>query len=226
MDINTDTGANEKAKSGISSIKKGALLGIIGIIISIPIYFIDSLLISDISGIIKLYAGISNTSKLPANSFTVYAIFIIFAFLSFVFYILSIVNYRKGFRDFMVTDSHFSGPYSFSKYIIIFFFIIIILLVFLLLVNLGAANIGAMPLNDPGVLTAMLIISIIVLIFSILALIGFIYLIIGLFDFSEKYGQGIGKAGAILYIIPFADILAPIFVYIAASHAEKENNTM
>ena len=67
----------------------------------------------------------------------------------------------------------------------------------------------------------MLVLAFIVIIFSIMSLIGFIYLIIGLFRFSEIHNQSIGKVGAILYVIPFADMLAPIFVYIGASRAEK-----
>lgn len=225
MAINTDTNATEKTKSGISSIKRGSLFGIIGIIISMPIYFIDFLFISDITGMFKLYAGLSSTSGIPPNSSIIYAIFIIFGFLSFIFYIISILNYRKGFGYYMVEDKRFSGPYSFSKYIVIFFFIMIAVFALLLLINFGAARIGTIPFSGSGALIAMLAILVIVLIFSILALIGIIYLIIGLFDFSEKYNQGIGKVGAILYIIPFAALLAPIFIYIAASHAEKENNT-
>ncbi len=227
MDENTNSG-NSGMRSdskvgdrGISSIKRGAFLGIIEVILVIPGYFIDLIYLHDITGMIdaNFYPV-----KLPANAFIIYDIFIILTLLSFIPYLLSIINYRNGFRDIMAVDKSFSGPYSFSKYIIIFLFVMIIAMLFLLLNGFSVFHITIAPTVHGFNIDAaivMIVLAFIVLIFSIMSLIGFVYLIIGLFRFSEIYNQGIGKVGAILYIIPFADILAPIFIYISASRAEK-----
>ncbi len=231
MDENTDSnnsGMRSGSKvggRGISSIKRGAFLGIISIIVGIPLYFIDLIYIHDITGIID---ASFYPVKLPANAFIIYDIFIIFTLLAFILYIMSIINYRRGFRDMMAVDKRFSGPYSFSKYIIIFLFIIIIAMFFLLLNSSGVFRITVAPPVtgfNIGAVIAMLVLAIIVMILSIMSLIGVIYLIIGLFRFSEMHNQSIGEIGAIFYIIPFVDMLAPIFIYIGASRVEKSEKS-
>jgi hypothetical protein len=55
----------------------------------------------------------------------------------------------------------------------------------------------------------------------VLALIVSIYILIGLYRFSGMVHQEIGELGAILYIIPIANIVSPFLIYLASSRAEK-----
>ncbi len=125
-------------KTGVSYIKKGALFAIAGVILSVPVYVIDFLFLSDISAIMRSEISFSSyTSKMPASSHSIFYAFIIISLAGLMLSILSIVNYRNGFRLFNSVDKRFSRPFLFSKYVIIFYIILIIVFILLLLFNAG-----------------------------------------------------------------------------------------
>jgi uncharacterized membrane protein len=145
------------------------------------------------------------------------------SFMSLIFLTLSIISYRSGFGEFASTDRQFAHPFSYSKYIIIYYIILIAGVAYLLLYTAGIIPKMAMPAASGFIVIPILLVAVILfLIISILSIIGFIYLVIGLYRFSEQIKQDTGKIGAILFIIPFANIASPFLIYIAASRAEKE----
>ena len=57
---------------------------------------------------------------------------------------------------------------------------------------------------------------------GLLGFIGLIGLIVGLYRFGSRYSNSIAKVGAILYIIPFLSVIAPILVLIGAVQVQKK----
>jgi Protein of unknown function (DUF973) len=57
---------------------------------------------------------------------------------------------------------------------------------------------------------------------GLLGFIGLIGLILGLYRFGSRYSNSIAKVGAILYIIPFLSIIAPILVLIGAVQVQRK----
>jgi hypothetical protein len=51
----------------------------------------------------------------------------------------------------------------------------------------------------------------------LLAFVGWIGVILGLYRIGKRYGTGLARAGAILYIIPLLNIIAPILVLVGVS---------
>jgi len=225
--MNSDLETNISKKE-ILHFKKGALLAIVAAIITISLYYLEYIIFSDIISLISSSANfISASSIFPENILLLIYIFISISFISLIFLTLSIVNYRSGFGDLAATDKQFAHPFSFSKYVIIYYIILIAGVAYLLLYTAGIIPKLSMTILVASgfVITIILMLAMIIfLIISILAIIGFIYLVIGLYRFSEKMKQSIGEIGAILFIIPFADIVSPFLIYIAVSRAEKELN--
>jgi len=223
MNRNSEANIN---KTGILHFKKGALFGIVAAIITIFVYYPEYLIFSDITRLISSGANFtSNSSILPKNILLLIYILVAVSFISLILLTLSIVSYRSGFRDLAATDKQFKHPFSFSKYVIIYYIILIAGVAYLLLLTAGIIPKITMPAPTASgfdLLIILLIAMIVFLIISILAIVGFIYLVIGLYRFSEKIRQDTGEIGAILFIIPFANIVSPFLIYIASSRAEKE----
>ena len=88
------------------------------------------------------------------------------------------------------------------------------------LATLASANHGSSgPL--PGLILTFSAIALIGIIAGIMSLVGYIGMILGIYRSGEVFDRGAMKIGAILYIIPYVNIIAPILIYIAAHSAGK-----
>ncbi len=214
-----DNNLNNNIRTGTSYIKKGSLFGIIDVILTVPLYFIDFLFFENITKITSKPFNFNNSIL----SMPFYYLFIVISFASLILLAISIVYYRRGFKSFSYKYKQYSNPFSYSKYVIIFYIIMMIGFVLLILYSSGIIS-GLNIYHNTTVLILILISALAVLIISILSLIGFIYIVIGLYTFSEMAHQNIGKIGAIFFIIPFLSVLTPFFMYISSSRTEKRLN--
>ena len=68
--------------------------------------------------------------------------------------------------------------------------------------------------------------AVLVIIAAILLLLGDIVgIILGLWRVGVRYNNTLIKVGAIFYIIPYLDVLAPVLVFIGANSVEKKLET-
>ncbi|MGE9810735.1 DUF973 family protein [Ferroplasma acidiphilum] len=205
-------------RAGIGFIKRGSIYAII-------VAILEFLFISRFTVIINSVT--LNGLHMPAGEYDIFYILMLISIAGLIILTFGIANYRKGFRNFKDRDTRFSKPFSYSKYVIVLYIIFIIVYVFILAVLPAFNHNTYFPaLSSSGTLihvflVLLLISALIVLIISVLALIGFIYILIGLYRFSEMVHQEIGELGAILYIIPIANIVSPFLIYLASSRAEK-----
>ena len=220
-----DNTVENLSRAGIGYIKRGSIYAIIVAILDIPLYILEFLFISRFTGIINSVT--SNGLHMPAGEYYIFYTLMLISLAGLIILTFGIANYREGFRNFKGLDTCFSKPFSYSKYVIMLYIIFIIVYVFILaFLPASNQNIHFPALSSSSTLAhvflvLLLILALIVLIISVLALVGFIYILIGLYRFSGMVHQEVGELGAILYIIPIANIVSPFLIYVASSRAEK-----
>jgi hypothetical protein len=179
---------------GLRGVKNASLLGIIGIILSLAgeAAIEGAILSIPLSG--PLSTGIS-----------------LLALVGGIIGFISILLYRAAFRAFRVVDVRsFGTPYTFTTVLLAGFGILILDL----LMIIGGIETASFVL--------VLFSSILTIIVLILLLLGVIIgIILGLWRVGSRYDNTLIKVGAIFYIIPFLDVLAPILVFIGAHSVEK-----
>ena len=190
--------ATGKDLEGLKQIRNASLVSIIGIILSLAgLGTIEKLVLSGIS------------SRSPASAASL--IFLV-GLMGVLIGLISIVLYRYAFGTLRNVDvRRFGTPYNF---ITVFFvgFVLFILAILFLLGEIDAKSIS-LRVGD-------LIIIIISAILLILGDIGGI--ILGLWRVGDRYDSTAIGIGAIFYLIPFFDVLAPIFVFIGAHSAQHK----
>ncbi|MFG1414668.1 MAG: DUF973 family protein [Thermoplasmataceae archaeon] len=185
---------------GIKNVKTASLLGIIGIILGLVG-----------AGAIEgaILSGIQSGSPFTA----IPALFIV-ALIGIIIGFVSILLYRAGFRDLREVDGQFGTPYTFTTVLLVGFAVLILAL----LLVLG----GVVALS----LSLVLFGAVLVIIAAILLLLGDIVgIILGLWRVGVRYNNTLIKVGAIFYIIPYLDVLAPVLVFIGANSVEKKLET-
>lgn len=153
------------------------------------------------------------------------------AVVGLLFGIVGLFIYRRGFRAFSRVDGQFVSP---ARWTIAGIIGLVLAIFGLLLLFAGLAQANGCALvtaNGSGTSTlthcgsqlvgdalgalALLVVAVILL------LIGGIWLLIGVWRSGTRYNSTILKAAAILYIIPFVNVIAAILVIIETSSIEQ-----
>ena len=185
---------------GIKNVKTASLLGIIGIILGL-------VGAGAVEGAI-LSRGLSGSplTAIPALFFV--------ALIGIIIGFISILLYRAAFRDLREVDGRFGTPYTFTTVFLIGLAILILALLLLL------GGVAALSLS------LVLFGAVLAIIAAILLILGdIIGIILGLWRVGERYDNTLIKVGAIFYIIPYLDVLAPVLVFIGANSVEKKLET-
>jgi len=201
--------------SGASRIKWGALLGILGLALAIGgvmIVLLDvGIGITDTTN--SGYVSLLNTILLAV------ILIVIGVFIA----LLSFVLYTAGFAALRRADGRFRTP----------MILCVIGLVGLLLIGgfviayaAGVNSAIGCPSSDTTCQNnaTTLAHGVVALgyVGGLLGFIGLIGLILGLYRFGSRYSNSLSKVGAILYIIPFLSIVAPILTFIGAAQVQKK----
>ena len=206
---------------GLGKLKLGALLSIVGLILTlIPAYFlagsliaVSSLVGSPSSSTTSTLAGISAATLAGMGGASVVGV---------ILFLISIIEYRHAFGILKESNPSLASPYSVMKWIYIGLILEVILIPLMLILMLAILSSVASSSSSGGFVGTIVIfglIGFISLIGGIMALIGYIGMIMGLYRSGEVFDEGIMRVGAILYIIPYLNIVAPILVYIGAHSA-------
>lgn len=183
---------------GIKHIKNASLLGIIGIVLAIAgLGAIETAVLSTaISG--------NPTAAIPPLLFV--------AIVGVLIGFISILLYRAGFRSLReIAPDQFSTPYTFTTVLLVG---IALLALGLLIVIAGTVGLS---------LSSLLIGAVFIIIGVILLFLGdIIGIILGLWRVGTRYDNTLIKVGAIFFIIPYLDVLAPILVFVGANSVEHQ----
>ena len=193
-----------------ASLKNGSLVGVIG----------EALSFFSFTFLIGFFVNLGALSSTLALSGLIGCLVILLVGL--ILGIVSLVMYRHAFVDLTRVDiNSFKTPASFLR---LYYIGLILLFVGALLFILGI--IAALSVLSLGLLFVFLTISGIVwLVAAILMILGLIGLVLGMWRAGERYNNTLIKIGGILYIIPYASVVAPILVLIGASNVEKQMNS-
>jgi hypothetical protein len=195
-------------RQALGDLKTFALLGIVGIIISVA-----SIFSSNISGIMT-----ANSATLGSAVATGIAVAIL-AIVGFVIGIIALFKARAAFKNLATVDRGFSTP---AKLVLVFFlglvFFILVFVVLAAAIGLAISSVSSGSVS-PGLAAAIGVILLFAGIGIICFIIGAIGVILGLWRAGSRYSEDMIKIGGILYIIPVVDIAAPILVYIGVNSA-------
>ncbi len=195
--------------TALSKIRLFGLIGLIGSMIGIA-FTIGTSSLSYLSAILS--PGTAAVTSAFGASIVLLVILVAVA-LQFI----SVIFGRAAFRSLAVVDGNFRMPLSLSFAMYIGLILLVVgftLVIGELLTAPGTAALGAAEFAAIAVGGLILIGAIVALI------IGEVGLLVGVWRFGSRYNEGLFKAAAILYIIPFAAVVAPILVYIAAGSVE------
>ena len=187
-----------KDLAGLKQIRNASLVSIIGIILSLAgLGTVEKLVLS----------GITSRSSASAVSL----IFLV-GLIGGLIGLISIVLYRSAFGMLRNVDARrFDTPYNFTTVFIVGFVLFIIAMLFLL----GGIDAKSISLSVGGL--------IIIIISAILLILGDVGgIILGLWRVGDRYDSTAIGIGAIFYIIPYFDVLAPILVFIGAHSTQHK----
>ena len=187
-----------KDLAGLKQIRNASLVSIIGIILSLAgLGTVEKLLLSGI------------TSRSPASAVSL--IFLV-GLIGGLIGLISIVLYRSAFGMLRNVDvRRFDTPNNFTTVFIVGFVLFIIAMLFLL----GGIDAKSISLTVGGL--------IIIIISAILLILGDVGgIILGLWRVGDRYDSTAIGIGAIFYIIPYFDVLAPILVFIGAHSTQHK----
>ncbi len=193
--------------TALKSLKNGSIIGIIGVALSL---FSVSLLYS----FLFAFTSLSTTASLSGIIG-----YLVVLMVGVILGIVSLVLYRHSFKDLMTVDHNsFKTPASFVR---LFYIGLIIFIVALVVLVIGAAiAIGSLQVGF--FLIMGIIAGILSFVAVVLLILGIIGVILGLWRAGTRYDNTLIKIGGILYIIPYASIIAPILVFIGANSVEKQ----
>jgi len=201
--------------SGVSRVKWGALLGILGLVLAVGGVLVV---------LLDVGLGITNTSDAGYVSLLkTILLAVILVVIGVLLALLSFVLYTAGFAALRRSDRRFSTP-----------------MVLCVIGLIGLALIGGFVVSYAGGIDSALGcpssnstcqnnatsighgVVVLAYVGGLLGFIGLIGLILGLYRFGSRYQSSIAKVGAILYIIPFLSVIAPILVFIGAIQVQKK----
>jgi hypothetical protein len=201
--------------SGVSRVKWGALLGILGLVLAVGGVLI-----------VLLDVGLGVTSVSDAGYVSLLKtvlLAVILVVVGVLLALLSFVLYTAGFASLRRSDRRFRTPMV----------LCVVGLIGLALIGGFVASyadginsaIGCPSSNSTCQNNATSIAHGVVAlgyVGGLLGFVGLIGLIIGLYRFGSRYKSSVAKVGAILYIIPFLSIIAPILVFVGATQVQKQ----
>jgi hypothetical protein len=201
--------------SGVGRIKWGALLGILGLVLAIGGVLI-----------VLLDVGLAVTNTTDAGYVSLLKTILLAVILVVVGVLLalfSFILYTAGFAALRKADRRFSTP----MVLCVIGLIGLALIVGFVAFYAGGINsaIGCPSSNSTCQNNATSLghgVVVLAYVGGLLGFIGLIGLILGLWRFGSRYSSSIAKVGAILYIIPFLSIIAPILVFIGAIQVQSK----
>ena len=200
--------------SGVSRVKWGALLGILGLVLAIGGVLIV---------LLDVGLGVTNTSDAAYVSLLrTILLAVILVVVGVILALLSFILYTAGFAALRRSDGRFRTPMVLCVIGLIgLAFISGFVVSYADGINAAIACPSSNTTcqnNATGIGHGVVVLG---YIGGLLGFIGLIGLIIGLYRFGSRYKNSIAKVGAILYIIPFLSIVAPILVFIGAVQVQK-----
>ncbi len=201
---------------GTRRVKWGALMGFLGLALAIAGIFV-ALAAIPLGGVAGGSGAQSNAIyyTILAGVFSVLA-GVLFAFLSFILYI-------SGFGSLRTADARFRTPRVLGLVGLVglaFAAVFMIVYADSIFSALACATSDTTCQNNATTLAG----GIVVLgyVGGLLGFVGLIGTILGLFRFGSRYSSSLAKVGAILYIIPFAAVIAPILVFVGAHQVQRK----
>jgi hypothetical protein len=222
-----DLGAHKNPEvdsRGLAKLKLGALMSIVGLILTmIPAYFLAGSLLA-ITSLVGSSSS-SSTSTLAGISAGTFAGMGIAVIAGAILFLISIIEYRHAFGILKESNPSLTSPYSLMKWIYIGLILEVILIplsLIVILITISSSASSSSSGSFVGTIAVIGLIGFISLIAGIMSLVGYIGMIMGLYRSGEVFDEGVMKVGAILYIIPYLNIIAPILIYIGALSAGKQ----
>lgn len=201
--------------AGVARIKWGALAGLLGLALAIGGIFV---------ALTALPLGSVVTSTSGSNAILDAILAAALAVVAGVFLALvSFVLYVAGFASLRQADRRFRTPMVLGLVGLVGLLLVGAFTVFYALAihnALGCSVVDTTCQNNATTLAR----GIVVLAYvgGLLAFVGLIGTILGLFRFGSRYSSSLAKIGAVLYIIPFVAVLAPLLVLIGAFRVQRQ----
>lgn len=201
---------------GIRRIRVAALLGVLGIALALlaPLVIIFAFGLG-----LAFFTAVSTGGSI---AFTIVEALFGALLAGVLLATASFALYLAGFAKLRLADPTFTVPMSVAC--VGFAGLLLLSLVFALLVGEIAQIISC---GGPGVatstcvtLSSVTIDPLVLLGGLVLAVVGWIGLIVGIYRIGRRYASTITRVGAILHIVPIANIVAPVLVLIGASNIE------
>lgn len=213
----TDYPPEDAELLGVSRVKVGAIVGLVGL--GLPLASLVVLLFVLGVGLLSLFSVASLTSV----GYAALAAFVLALFLGLVLGAVSFLAYLAGFAKLRRIDKGFSLPLGVGAVGVAGFLALSLAFGFIAALVLQVYTCGG-----PGVATSQCVtlstVDFPVAVYLgglLLAFIGWIGLIVGLYRLGRRYTSTITRVGALLYVVPFANIVAPLLVAVGAHKIQK-----
>ncbi len=202
--------------TGTRRIKWGALTGFLGLALAIAGIFV-ALAAIPLGGVTGGSGAQSNAIyyAVLAGVFSVLA-GVLLAFLSFVLYI-------SGFGSLRTADARFRTPRVLGLIGLVGLALVAVFMIFYAGSIFNALACGASDTTCQNNATTLARGTVAVAyVGGLLGFVGLIGTILGLFRFGSRYSSPLAKVGAVLYIIPFAAVIAPLLVFVGAHQVQRK----
>jgi hypothetical protein len=211
--------------AGVRRIQAGAIAGIVGLALGAltPFYLLFVLGVG--------VNAATATGGSASVAFTLVEVVFLSLFAGVALLLVSFGLYTAGFAKLRRADRKFGAPMGLAIVGLLGFLVIVGLvglLAALLLQVIGCGGPGvatsscvtlAATVPDPVTLLGGLFLGFIV------GLVGWIGLVLGLYRVGRRYGSTLTRVGAILYVVPVADVVAPILILVGTSGIVRKLRT-
>jgi hypothetical protein len=198
-------------RRGIRSARAASLSTLLGLILvavaPIVLFVVDGLAVARVYG---RHGAKSVTVTLFEQFVEVIAVGVALLIIAGILYTLCFASFRRVYPG-------FSGPTGLGIVGLIGCLLILLGLASYLVQSFSASACSVSTLADCAGLSAFYLDLSVVVGGLLLAFIGWIGLIIGIFRIGKRYGSTITKVGAILYIVPVLNVVAPILIYVGVA---------
>lgn len=203
--------------AALSKMRVFAIVGIIGLILSFSFTFV----LSSFNYLSVLIPSSSTVSGVQLAAAALVGILVLLI-VGVVLEIMSIIYARGAFRELAEVDRNFHTPLSLTFALYVGFVMIVTGVVVVLSFAFALQSQPPAQPASSASLALLIVGSLVIIVAAILVLIGEIGLLLGIWRFGSRYSESVFKAAAILYIIPFAAVIAPILVLIGTGSAERK----
>lgn len=202
---------------GVTRVKIGAILGVIalGLALGSPVALLF------VFGVGLTF--LTNVTSIGSIGYAALTALVLALFLGVALAVASFIAYLAGFAKLRRIDTRFSVPLGVAA--VGAAGLLALALVFGLL---AALVVQVYSCGGPGVATSQCVTlstvsppEAVFLAGLILSLVGWIGLIVGLYRLGKRYGSTITRVGALLYVVPVANVIAPVLVAVGAHGIQK-----